>query len=119
MLQVNKDTDEEVALKSCEFWFVYCDAQMPPENLREFLPRLIPILLSNMVYADDDESLIEAEEEGPSASRLHDLFLHQFCEAHSCSGCLAYLCGALHCDDVMNFKASRSKCNPAATAKKI
>ncbi|CAK8562924.1 unnamed protein product [Lathyrus sativus] len=24
--------------------------------------------------------------EGPSASRLHELFLHQFCEAHSCSG---------------------------------
>ena len=68
----------------------YCDAQLPPENLREFLPRLIPVLhkpfihllpyflqsrttffkplvkpfqvlVSNMAYADDDESLAEAE----------------------------------------------------------
>jgi len=36
---------------------------MPPEGLREFLPRLIPTLLSNMVYADDDESLDDAEED--------------------------------------------------------
>ncbi|WJX15304.1 Transportin-1, variant 3 [Trifolium repens] len=73
MLQVNKDPDEEVALESCEFWSAYCDAQMPPENLREFLPRLIPILLSNMAYADDDESLIEAEEEGSQPDRDQDL----------------------------------------------
>ncbi|XP_072063075.1 uncharacterized protein [Arachis hypogaea] len=24
--------------------------------------------------------------EGPSASRLHELFIHQFCDAHTCSG---------------------------------
>ncbi|XP_020966627.1 transportin-1 isoform X3 [Arachis ipaensis] len=73
MLQVNKDTDDEVALEACEFWSAYCDAQLPPENLREFLPRLIPILLSNMAYADDDESLVEAEEEGSQPDRDQDL----------------------------------------------
>ncbi|KAL2975362.1 hypothetical protein AAZX31_14G157500 [Glycine max] len=31
--------------------------------------------------------------------------------------CLADLCGALHCDAVMNFKSSRSKCNPVAAAR--
>ncbi|MFS8022609.1 putative armadillo-like helical protein [Helianthus anomalus] len=35
----------------------YCEAPLPPENLRVFLPRLIPVLLSNMAYADDHESL--------------------------------------------------------------
>lgn len=73
MLQVNKDTDDEVALESCEFWSAYCDAQLPPENLREFLPRLIPILLSNMVYADDDESLVDAEEDGSLPDRDQDI----------------------------------------------
>ncbi|KAK7855605.1 transportin-1 [Quercus suber] len=73
MLQVNKDTDDEVALEACEFWSAYCDAQLPPENLREFLPRLIPILLSNMVYADDDESLVDAEEDGSLPDRDQDL----------------------------------------------
>ncbi|KAL4609820.1 hypothetical protein ACB092_08G008400 [Castanea dentata] len=73
MLQVNKDTDDEVALEACEFWSAYCDAQLPPENIREFLPRLIPILLSNMVYADDDESLVDAEEDGSLPDRDQDL----------------------------------------------
>ncbi|XP_022985794.1 transportin-1-like [Cucurbita maxima] len=73
MLQVNKDADEEVSLEACEFWSAYCDAQLPPENLREFLPRLIPALLSNMVYADDDEALLEAEEDGSLPDREQDL----------------------------------------------
>nr|XP_016457808.1 PREDICTED: transportin-1-like [Nicotiana tabacum] len=73
ILQVNKDPDEEVALEACEFWSAYFDAQLPPENLREFLPRLIPVLLSNMVYADDDESLLEAEEDGSLPDRDQDI----------------------------------------------
>lgn len=31
--------------------------------------------------------------------------------------CMADLCGALHCDAVMNSKSPRSKCNPAAAAR--
>ncbi|KAL6211175.1 hypothetical protein ACLB2K_016402 [Fragaria x ananassa] len=73
MLQVNKDTDEEVALEACEFWSAYCEAQLPPEILREFLPRLIPILLSNMAYAEDDESLVDAEEDGSVPDRDQDI----------------------------------------------
>ncbi|KAH7836287.1 hypothetical protein Vadar_034333 [Vaccinium darrowii] len=73
MLQVNKDPDDEVALEACEFWSAYCETQLPPENLREFLPRLIPVLLSNMVYADDDESLVDAEEDGSLPDRDQDL----------------------------------------------
>ncbi|KAM5571780.1 hypothetical protein ABKV19_012059 [Rosa sericea] len=33
------------------------------------------------------------------------------------SKCLADLCGALHCDAVMNTQSSKKKCNPAATAR--
>ncbi|KAJ4829550.1 Transportin-1 [Turnera subulata] len=73
ILQVNKDGDDEVALEACEFWSAYCEAQLPPENLREFLPRLIPILLSNMVYAEDDESLVDAEEDESLPDRDQDL----------------------------------------------
>ncbi|CAN8270848.1 unnamed protein product [Cochlearia groenlandica] len=73
MIQVNKDPDEEVALEGCEFWSAYCDAQFPPENLKEFLPRLIPVLLSNMAYADDDESLLDAEEDESQPDRDQDL----------------------------------------------
>ncbi|KAL0448093.1 UNVERIFIED_CONTAM: Transportin-1, partial [Sesamum latifolium] len=73
MLLVNKDSSDEVALEACEFWSAYCEAELPPENLREFLPRLLPILLSNMAYADDDESLLEAEEDGSLPDRDQDL----------------------------------------------
>ncbi|XP_073027371.1 transportin-1-like isoform X2 [Primulina eburnea] len=73
ILIVNKDPDDEVALEACEFWSTYCEAELPPENLREFLPRLIPVLLSNMAYADDDESLLEAEEDGSLPDRDQDL----------------------------------------------
>ncbi|KAA8535967.1 hypothetical protein F0562_028445 [Nyssa sinensis] len=73
MLQVNKDPDDEVALEACEFWSAYCEAQLPPDNLREFLPRLVPVLLSNMVYAEDDESLVDAEEDGSLPDRDQDL----------------------------------------------
>ncbi|CAI9775741.1 unnamed protein product [Fraxinus pennsylvanica] len=73
MLLVNKDSDDEVALEACEFWSAYCEADLPPENLREFLPRLIPVLLSNMAYADDDESLVDAEVDGSLPDRDQDL----------------------------------------------
>ncbi|KAG1363579.1 putative Transportin-1 [Cocos nucifera] len=63
ILQVSKDPDDEVALEACEFWSAYCDANLPSDGLREFLPRLIPVLLSNMAYADDDESLVDAEDD--------------------------------------------------------
>ncbi|KAL2543633.1 Transportin-1 [Forsythia ovata] len=73
MLIVNKDPDDEVSLEACEFWSAYCEADLPPENLREFLPRLIPVLLSNMAYADDDESLVDAEVDGSLPDRDQDL----------------------------------------------
>ncbi|PIA56714.1 hypothetical protein AQUCO_00700814v1 [Aquilegia coerulea] len=73
MLQANKDTDEEVALEACEFWSAYSEAQFRPESLSSFLPRLIPVLLSNMVYAEDDESLADAEEDESFPDRDQDL----------------------------------------------
>ncbi|XBH87281.1 hypothetical protein VPH35_074775 [Triticum aestivum] len=43
-------------------WSAYCDVNMPLEGLQECLPRLIPTLVSNMVYTEDDESLVDAED---------------------------------------------------------
>ena len=49
MLASNEHDDEGVALESCEFWMGFCDAELEPELLRKFLPRLIPMLMKNMV----------------------------------------------------------------------
>jgi hypothetical protein len=35
--------------QSAEFWNAFCDAQLEGELLRPFLPRLIPLLMRNMV----------------------------------------------------------------------
>lgn len=61
MLMCNEDPDEEVALESCEFWKAYCDAEMNPETLRAYLPRLVPLLMKNMVYSEFDDDVQEAE----------------------------------------------------------
>ncbi|GJN25931.1 hypothetical protein PR202_gb13817 [Eleusine coracana subsp. coracana] len=64
ILQANKDSDDEVALEACEFWSAYCDVSMPPEGLREFLPRLIP---EDESFPDRDQDLKPRFH----ASRLH------------------------------------------------
>jgi len=58
----------DVALESCEFWCAYCEAELSPDYytvLREFIPQLIPVLLTNMAYAEDDEARA-APPPGPS-----------------------------------------------------
>ncbi|WOL18764.1 transportin-1 [Canna indica] len=73
LLQANQDHDDEVSLEACEFWSAYCEGNLPPDGLREYLPHLIPVLLSNMAYADDDETLFDAEEDESLPDRDQDL----------------------------------------------
>lgn len=73
MLQANQDEDEEVALEACEFWSTFCEARMPAELLRSYLPRLVGVLLSNMAYADDDEALFDAEDDESVPDRDQDI----------------------------------------------
>ena len=72
ILKASKDSDDEVALEACKFWLAYCDCGLT-EGLQEFLPRLIPTLVSNMVCTDDDESLTDAEEDEPFPDRDQDM----------------------------------------------
>eukprot|EP00850_Spirogloea_muscicola_P023890 SM000401S15615 [mRNA] locus=s401:25644:33141:- [translate_table: standard] len=73
MLQASQDPSSEVALEASEFWAAYCESDQPQELLRDFLPRLIAILLTNMVYDDDDEAVLEAEEDESAPDRDQDL----------------------------------------------
>ena len=56
-----QDSDEGVALESCEFWTAFCEAQVEAAVLRPFLGRLVPVLLKNMVYDEYDEEVQDAE----------------------------------------------------------
>lgn len=46
---LSQHADEEVALQSADFWQAFCEAQLDPDLLRPFLPKLIPLLMKNMV----------------------------------------------------------------------
>lgn len=39
-----------IVFDNCYCRSAYCDAQLPPENLREFLPRLIPVNLITRIF---------------------------------------------------------------------
>lgn len=72
MIERTSDGDEDVALESCEFWAAFCEADLERDTvevLREFTPKLIPMLLTNMKYAEDDEEVIAAEEDEANAGR--------------------------------------------------
>ncbi len=49
MLASNEHADPGVALAAAEYWTAYLDLQLDPAGLRPYLPRLIPVLLKNMV----------------------------------------------------------------------
>ncbi|KAG2499029.1 hypothetical protein HYH03_003214 [Edaphochlamys debaryana] len=73
MLASNEHSDAAVALAAAEFWTAYLDLQLDPQALRPFLPRLIPVLLKNMVFDEYDDEVAEAEAaEGAGASQKED-----------------------------------------------
>ena len=61
MLASTQDADEGVAVEACEFWSAYPDSGLDVSALRSYLPRLIPVLLKNMVYDEYDEEVTDAE----------------------------------------------------------
>lgn len=72
MLFSTQDQDDQVALEACEFWLAFAEQDDLRENLRPFLPRVIPVLLNGMVYSeldlltlggDEDDAHIEDREQ--------------------------------------------------------
>ncbi|KAG2439212.1 hypothetical protein HXX76_004574 [Chlamydomonas incerta] len=61
MLASNEHADPAVALAAAEFWTAYLELQLDPGLLRPALPRLIPVLLKNMVFDEYDDEVAEAE----------------------------------------------------------
>ncbi|PPS08735.1 hypothetical protein GOBAR_AA11919 [Gossypium barbadense] len=110
MLQLNKDNNDVVALEACGFWSKYWDAQIPSENLREYLPRLTLILLSNMAYPNDDDLLadaevIDAKEDESIPDRYQDLKPQLPCsdeDDDTCTICNLRKCSASALDVLSN-----------------
>ena len=71
--------NEVVALEACSFWAKCTVAsEEQPEldlcaALQPLLPRLLPALLDAMLYADDDENVLDAGETDATADRAQDI----------------------------------------------
>lgn len=62
MLTSSTHPDPIVAREASEFWSLFAHAAVAPNVLRSYLPRLVPILLSNMTFTEEDINAIDSEE---------------------------------------------------------
>jgi len=88
MLEKAGHSNPEVALEACEFWLVisaldnhYINTGAILPSLREVLPKLIPTLLNNMVYSEDQkvelQALAETDERGDFRPIFHSSRMQQ------------------------------------------
>lgn len=74
MISASRDPSPLVSLEASEFWSACADVDSAAPALRASLPTLVPILLHNMVYSQDDQALFALEQEDDAAvpDRLQD-----------------------------------------------
>lgn len=63
MVHASGDDSNVVALEACEFWSTYAPSPSAAPTMRHSLPRLIPVLLGNIVYSEDDVAFFDAAQE--------------------------------------------------------
>ncbi|KAF2075365.1 hypothetical protein CYY_003341 [Polysphondylium violaceum] len=74
MLHASKDTNEEVAIESTEFWAALSQSEHHcREVLLEFLPTLIPVLLNGMVYTEAEYSVLDHGDDSMTPDRPEDI----------------------------------------------
>lgn len=55
--------DEEVALEACEFWLTFAEDPDLLEQLRPYLPKVIPVLLDSMIYSEEDIIILGTDDD--------------------------------------------------------
>lgn len=111
-------------------WKVIDEYLMPfVEREKYELPRQCRLHPSNDIFRDQEEHKIHLDVNEWKCGYCRKSFrAEKFLDQHfdnrhsnlldvSHSKCLADVCGALHCDLVMEFKSKKAKCNPAAAAR--
>lgn len=61
MLICSTHEDPLVAREASEFWSLFAHVSLSPNVLRPFLPRLVPILLHNMTYSEEEVKSIDCK----------------------------------------------------------
>ncbi|KAJ5926010.1 hypothetical protein N7454_007520 [Penicillium verhagenii] len=74
LIQQQNGEDPELALDAAEFWIVSGEQERLQEPLAPFMPKIIPVLLRNMVYEEDDViRLMGDEDDADTEDRAEDL----------------------------------------------
>lgn len=74
LMQQQNLEDPELALDAAEFWIVSGEQQQLQQALAPFMPKVIPVLLRNMVYEEDDViRLMDDEDDAETEDRAEDL----------------------------------------------
>lgn len=72
MIFCTRSEDPDLALEACEFWLVFAEQDELRDQLRPYLPTVVPVLLKGMVYSemdlmamggDEDDAHIEDDEQ--------------------------------------------------------
>ncbi|CAO3633543.1 unnamed protein product [Mucor hiemalis] len=71
MIHATQDDDPEIVLAACDFWEQYAHVNLYKDQLKSYLPRLVPCILDLMVYSEKD--LLDIEDKASSPERtIHD-----------------------------------------------
>lgn len=74
LIQQQNQEDPELALDAAEFWIVSGEQHRLQHALGPFMPKIIPVLLRNMVYEEDDViRLMGDQEDAETEDRAEDL----------------------------------------------
>lgn len=74
LMQQQNQEDPELALDAAEFWIVAGEQDSLQQALAPFMPKIVPVLLHNMVYEEDDViRLMGDEDDAEAEDRAEDL----------------------------------------------
>lgn len=70
-----QDEDEQVASEGCEFILGLAESTVDPNLIKQHLPKILPVILSTMVYSEMDRMTLEsmAEDDEKVADRSEDM----------------------------------------------
>ncbi|KAL0080071.1 armadillo-type protein [Phycomyces blakesleeanus] len=63
MISSTANSNELVALEACDFWLQFTNVEIFKKRLLPYLPDLVPILLSKMVYSESDLMMLDGDED--------------------------------------------------------
>ncbi|KAL9645352.1 hypothetical protein ABK040_002551 [Willaertia magna] len=71
MIHCTASKNEELSLEACEFWTVFLDlepqnpCQQFYSNLQNYLPQLVPVLMDNVIYTEEEQEQLILDSEAP------------------------------------------------------